>query len=152
MPRALWLASAALLLGACSPEGGSDRSKTQSAGATEANPDRYTVRGAIAQLPTDGPVAELQIHHEPIPDFRDRNGVVREFEDGSTGMREMVMPFPVAEGVSLEGFDNGDKVEFDFEVTWGATPYQVTAIRELPADTELNLGASEAPDDSPPDP
>jgi Cu/Ag efflux protein CusF len=54
----------------------------------------------------------------------------------------MTMPFPVAEGVSLEGIAPGDAVEFTFEVTWQPRAgYRVTEIHELPAGTEIDFGS-----------
>ncbi len=96
---------------------------------------RYTVRGRIEQLPDPArPAAELMIHHERIEHF------VR--QDGTLGMNEMTMPFPVAKGVALQGLAVGDPVEFTFQVRWGGSPlYQVTEIRELPAGTTLQLKA-----------
>jgi Cu/Ag efflux protein CusF len=109
---------------------------------------RYTVRGQIVALPTaDNPASELQIRHEPIPDFRSGGEVV--------GMRAMVMPFPVGAGVSLEGIEVGDKVEFAFETRYSpdtqmVSSYEVVSMTELPADTELVFDApAEAPIDAP---
>lgn len=106
---------------------------------TASSVESYTVRGRIVQLPVEGrPATVLQIDHEHIPDFKDKTGQVTVNRDGSLGMKRMIMPFPVAQGVSLDGLSIGDKVEFTFEVNWHGSPiYQVTAIRHLPPETEL---------------
>lgn len=92
----------------------------------------YTVRGQLESLPQEGQ-AELFLHHEAIPGFVDRKGE-------KVGMMSMTMPFGVAPGVSLDGLAAGDKVEVTFDVRWERNPPpQITAIRELPADTRLEL-------------
>lgn len=105
------------------------------AATTRPEPDAvYTVRGRIVMLPErDKPLSDLQIHHEPIETLVNPNGTV--------GMPAMIMPFPVAKGVSLEGLAVGDAVEFTF-AHWtqpGSRGYEVTAITRLPGDTKLNL-------------
>lgn len=93
----------------------------------------YTVRGRIVMLPDPGkPASQLQIHHQPIPDFKSKEGKVHVNDDGSAGMREMTMPFPVGRGVSLDGLKVDDEVEFVFEVRWNASPtYQITRITRV---------------------
>jgi Cu/Ag efflux protein CusF len=94
---------------------------------------QYTVRGEIKSLPQPGGDAILYVHHEAIPTFVTREGQQR-------GMMSMSMPFGVPAGVSLEGLAPGDKVEMTFAVHWDQNPStQITALRELPADTQLTL-------------
>ena len=95
----------------------------------------YTVRGQITQLPDpERPGSQLMVHHEMIPDFENAEGEV-------VGMNAMIMPFPLAEGLSLEGFEPGDKVEMTFEMRFKPkTFYEVTELSALPAETELDLG------------
>lgn len=106
-------------------------------------PDVYSgIRGEIATLPNpEVPGSELQIHHEQIPEFKTSEGVVNITADGIAGMRSMTMPFPLAQGVSLDGFAVGDKVEFEFVVNWGGNrpAWEVTKLTKLPAETELNF-------------
>jgi hypothetical protein len=126
--------SGLLLLGGCSREA-PVAPPSASKAAPSVSIDRYeSVRGRITSLPdpTSPTDQGLRIHHEEMPEFKGRTG--------SLGMREMVMPFPLGPGVSLEGFAAGDPVEFDFEVQWeGSPPYYITAIRPLPQGVELNL-------------
>lgn len=103
----------------------------------------YTVRGQVVVIPSaERPFDDLEIRHEAIPDYKMRNGEVNVTASGAPGMVSMTMGFPVAEGVSLEGIEPGDKVEFVFITTWGEKypEYEVTEIRELPAETELHFG------------
>ena len=96
---------------------------------------RYHVLGVVDALPDPSRVGEieLQIHHERIPDFKDKSGKI-------VGMNEMVMGFPAGPGVKLPELKVGDKVEFDFEVTWdGAVPYYLTSIRRLDPATPVKL-------------
>ena len=94
----------------------------------------YQVRGQVVDVPREG-VGDLTVHHETIPDFRDREGKPSEMES-------MSMPFAVAPGVSLAGVAPGDKVEMTFEVRWsGDVPLHVVELRELPESTALDLGA-----------
>ena len=104
-------------------------------------PVDYIVRGRIAQLPDPArPLAELQIHHEAIPDFRGRDGEIMQRADGTTGMQEMIMPFPLGTGVTLEGVSIGDEVRVHFTVQWTASPpYFVTKLEKLPAGTRLEF-------------
>lgn len=99
----------------------------------EAPAAQYTVRGEIKTLPEPGGSPVLYVHHEAIPTFVTREGQQR-------GMMSMTMPFAVADGVSLADLAPGDKVEMTFAVHWDQNPpTRVTAIRELPADTQLTL-------------
>jgi Cu/Ag efflux protein CusF len=95
----------------------------------------YTVRGQILQLPSANSVDQrMMIHHEAIPDFKDEHGKV-------VGMKSMIMPFPVAAGVSLDGLEVGDPIRFSFDLDWESKqPYQITKIEKLPAGTKLNWG------------
>ena len=96
--------------------------------------ERYVVRGVLMALPKPGDeLRKIQVHHEEIPTFRDMDGK-------TVGMMEMVMPFPLAESVSLEGFAVGDKLNITFEVQWeGRPPYRITKLVKLPAETELAI-------------
>lgn len=97
----------------------------------------YTVRGRIVQLPDpSNPVSELSIHHEAIDDFKLGDGTPEP-------MRAMTMPFPPADGVSLQGLEVGDVVEFSFEVQWEPSPgMSLTAIKKLPEDAVLGFDES----------
>lgn len=103
-------------------------------------PDQtYTVRGEVVALPDleRGAERQLRVRHEAIPDFVG-------FEGEVVGMASMVMPFPVAAGVDLEGLEAGDPVEMTFEVRWeGSPPLQVVELRRLPEGTELDFGNEE---------
>ena len=93
----------------------------------------YEVRGQVIDVPREA-CDNLTVHHEAIAEFRDRDGKPSEMES-------MSMPFLVAPGVSLAGIAPGDKVEMTFEVRWqGDVPLRVTALRELPEATALDLG------------
>lgn len=96
----------------------------------------YAVRGVVRQLPAPGdPAGGFFLHHEAIAGFVGRDGQ-------ASGMDSMTMPFELAQGVSLDGLAVGDPVEIRLHVDWAADlPVAVTAIRELPAATELELGA-----------
>ena len=98
----------------------------------------YTVRGQVTQLPDPGsPGSSLYISHEAVDNFVGRSGEVE-------GMDPMNMPFPVADGVSLDGIAPRDVVEFDLHVDWEADrAVEITRIRELPADTQLQFRAAE---------
>lgn len=92
----------------------------------------YTVRGKVVALPTEG-APSIAIHHEEIPEFVGRSGKTQP-------MMAMEMPFGVGDEPSLEGIEPGDVVEFTFEVDFARQPpTRITAIEELPAETELEL-------------
>lgn len=76
---------------------------------------------------------ELQIHHEPVPEFIGIDG-------RPEPMGSMTMPFPVADKALLEGIAPGDRVAFTFRVEWdGKLPLSVVQISKLPADTRLSF-------------
>ena len=92
----------------------------------------YTTRGIILSLPGEMAYQEFIIHHETIPHYRSING--------SIGMNEMAMPIPVPDRSILQGINVGDKVELTFGERFKPDHIMgVTAIKKLPADTELNL-------------
>ena len=97
----------------------------------------YTARGQVVQLPDPAnPGTGLTLNHEAIDQFVDRQGEL-------VGMDPMSMPFPVAQGVSLEGIQVSDIVEFKLHVDWSAEPAaEITEIRELPAGTKLDFRAA----------
>ena len=126
------------------PDAGHDHTHgddTHTHGDSDREPDAYTgIRGEIARMP-EGPSTEVHIHHEQIREFKTKDGEVNVTADGIAGMRSMTMPFPLGEGVSLDGFNVGDKIEFDFVVNWGSDrpAWEVTKITKLPADTEIDF-------------
>jgi len=77
---------------------------------------------------------ELTLRHEPIPDFADRSGAV-------VGMAAMVMPFPVAKGVSLAGLAPGARIRFRFVMDWERNRMEIDRIEPLPADAPLRFDA-----------
>ena len=107
-------------------------------GGDKASGNTYTVRAKVTQLPSqdDG----LYLEHEPIDNYVARSGRVE-------GMDSMTMPFPVAQGVSLEGIQPGDIVEVQLHIDWKAETRQVEiiSIHELPPDTELHFGEAKPP-------
>jgi Cu/Ag efflux protein CusF len=114
-------ASAALVLGACGNQPLPPADST------------YSVRGQVVELPASAR-GELTVHHEDVPDFRDRDGK-------PSHMDSMAMPFALAPGLPMSGIEPGDKVAMTFEVRWTAQPaLRITKLEELPADTALDLG------------
>lgn len=108
---------------------------------TGREPDQeYTVRGEIRQLPDDeNPASGLQIQHENIPDFVNKDGEVK-------GMRPMIMHFTPAPDLDLSALAVGDKISFTFDVDWDGAPLMlVTEIEPLPADTQLEFSAPPLP-------
>jgi Cu/Ag efflux protein CusF len=103
-------------------------------GETLSPPDAtYTVRGQVLDVPHQAG-GDLTVHHEAVPDFRDRQGK-------PSVMDSMSMPFTVAKDVSLAGIAPGDKVELTFEVRWEGDPtLRAVEVVELPEGTRLDLG------------
>ena len=108
------------------------------------------VRGEITSLPDGSPNGgDMKIHHTHIPDFRRDDGEIPVTPDGISGMKSMTMGFPAAEGVSLDGFEVGDKIEFTFVVNWsgGRAAWEITEISKLDPATEIDY--SNAKNDGP---
>ena len=99
--------------------------------------DRYTVRGEVRVLPAaDDPRTEFKLMHEAIPEYRNAAGEI-------IGMRAMTMAFSVAEDVSLEGVQVGDKVEVQLVVRYQPrTSVEIVELTKLPDGTELDLPGS----------
>jgi len=95
----------------------------------------YTVRGVVTRLPTPDEPRMLMARHEAIPEYRKPGGKL--------GMNTMIMPFPLAAGVSLGSIAVGDKVEMTFEVRYTGdyrpVRYELTEIVKLPPETELDF-------------
>ena len=93
----------------------------------------YVVRARLVRIQSRARPLQLDIEHEAIPDLVGPSGEVE-------GMHSMVMPFPLAEGVSLNGLAAGDLIEVDLRIDWEADrPAVITAVRGLPAGTQLAL-------------
>jgi Cu/Ag efflux protein CusF len=124
--RALKVAAVLLLAVGCTGKGSSGRD--------------YTVRGQVRQIPDPAtPGSGLYLSHEAIDDWAGRSGEVE-------GMDPMTMPFEVADGVSIEGIEPTDVIEFTLHVDWEAdTPVEITRIRELPPGTKLDYREAKPP-------
>lgn len=110
--------SLAVCISACSPEAPPATARTRSTIPVKS----YTVKGVVEAVPVaDKPSTQFIVRHEEIPDFV--------ASDGRLGMNKMAMPFPLGEGVSVEGLKPGDPVVLDFTVDWNASPaYWITKI------------------------
>lgn len=112
--------------------------------STQSSSDIYPdILGEITALPvTDNPNSDLKIHHMQIPNFKTKDGIVNVNAQGISGMRSMTMPFPRAEGLSLDGLAIGDKIKFTFAVDWSgnsANAWEVTKIEKISADTVIDF-------------
>lgn len=134
VPPYKWVALAVLLAAAC------QEGSRAPAGANGASNElhRYTVRGEIVRLPAATGPRQLSLRHEAIDDFADAAGKV-------VGMGSMVMPFDLAPGVALDGLQAGAKVEARIAVGWSPPLLQIEQLKELPADTTLELRAARPP-------
>lgn len=92
----------------------------------------YETRGEIAVTPAPGS-RSLLIRHESIPEFVSREGE-------SVGMDSMTMPFSVARSLSVDDLEEGDRVDFEFEIRWDGDPIlRITRLDKLPGDAELDF-------------
>ena len=136
--------------GAHSDHSGHDHAATEDIVRT----DVYDgILGEITALPIAGdPSSELKIHHEHIPTFRTKQGIINVNSKGIAGMNAMEMPFPPADGLSLDGLAVGDKVRFTFAVNWGGQrAWEVTEIEKLAADTVIDYSVKPTPEGVLPD-
>ncbi len=103
--------------------------------SARATPDIYNdILGQITMLPVEGDASkELKIKHVQIPTFKTKEGKININSKGVAGMASMTMPFPVGQGVSLDGIAVGDKVKFSFQVNWGGAgpAWEVTKIEKM---------------------
>lgn len=106
----------------------------------------YTVRGVIDSLPETGrPASEFRVMHEPIDDYKDKDGII-------VGMGTMVMGFGIPDNEFLDGFAIGDKVEFTWEVRPRTFPKDIIVdMTKLPPDAQMRFGKA-ATEDEPPTP
>ena len=138
-----------LMLGACSdstaptsneaPQSQADSANTPA----EAAPDVYeNILGQITMLPiANDPSTELKIHHQQIVNFKTKDGTINVNSKGVSGMPSMTMPFPTADGLSLDGLAVGDKIAFTFQVNWSGTgpAWEVTKIEKVDPATEIDF-------------
>jgi hypothetical protein len=87
----------------------------------------------------------LMLRHEAVDDFTDESGSV-------VGMDSMVMPFPIAQGASLDGVAVGDKIEATMEIDWSQGFMQLERIKKLPPETALHFGKARRGAKAPPHP
>lgn len=106
--------------------------------ACDTEPDaRYATRGLVKEQVGTGADARVAIHHEPLPEFRDRDGK-------PAPMGAMTMVFGVRRGAQCE-LAPGTKLAFEFEVRWDTSPFLViTRCETLPSDTPLISSDSHA--------
>jgi Cu/Ag efflux protein CusF len=99
--------------------------------------DTYTVRARVTSLPDPAnPMSEFAVHHERIDSFKGPGGHL--------GMDVMVMPFPLASGLSIDALSPGDIISMTFTVEFDIkldkpVAYRATRYEQLPTNTELDL-------------
>lgn len=144
-------AAVALAAALCACSKTSDPESAEGAyNAVAAPAEVYTVRGVVTALPIgEDPRAALRIHHEHIPNFKDKSGEVFLNPDGVPGMKAMEMPFDtLGPHVNLDTIEVGDKVEFDLAIAREPrTTYAITRLVELPASTEISYENKPGPID-----
>ncbi|WP_432797321.1 copper-binding protein [Poriferisphaera sp. WC338] len=131
---------AVLMAGGCGSE--ADQAEVHSAGAKAVvasapiATETYTVRGELVEM--KDAKGRIKVKHEAIPTFKSKKGDV-------VGMNSMTMLFPVGEGVLLDSYAKGNKIEMKMVVDWNTTGvYYISEIKKLPADTKLAFGGMSA--------
>lgn len=126
------LAIIGLLAGCAEPTPEAETAETSETESAE--PDVYTVRGEVVTVPSsDDEERTLSIRHEAIDDYKGVGGEI-------WGMDSMTMPFPVADEVSFDDVEVGDKIRFTLAVDWfGEEPVAITGIEEIDPATELEF-------------
>jgi Cu/Ag efflux protein CusF len=101
---------------------------------------RYTTRGIVQQVPSENnSTRSFRVKHEPIDRYTKDGKIV--------GMNTMIMPFPLAEGVTVADIEPGDKVRIRFEVrTDDYITLKATKVTKLPDDTDLTFGKAQPPE------
>jgi Cu/Ag efflux protein CusF len=95
----------------------------------------YSLRGQVQSAEGTGDDARALIHHEQIPNFKDRDGK-------PSRMASMSMNFALGPGVSPNDFKPGEKIAFEFDVHWSSgSPLVITRVTPLPDSTPLTLSA-----------
>jgi Cu/Ag efflux protein CusF len=93
----------------------------------------YSARGQVQSAQGSGEDARALIHHERIPDFKDRDGK-------PSAMNSMSMNFALAPGVAASELKAGAKIAFEFDVRWSSgSPLVITRVERLPESTALVL-------------
>lgn len=116
---ACWIICGALLLGCHEPE----------------TIEHYRSRGEVITLSGTGADSRVEVHHERIAAFKDRDGK-------PSVMDSMRMSFAFAPGLG-PALAVGDKVAFEFDVHWSSgSPLVITRLETLPPSTQLVLSDS----------
>ena len=114
----------------------SDSSPTDRSGGSPA--EVYTVRAEVKAVEGEGDTRTLALHHESIPNFKNREGE-------AVGMSSMVMNFRTAPDVDSDSLRSGDAVEITFEMRWqGENELLITRLDQLPPGTALTLESGHA--------
>jgi Cu/Ag efflux protein CusF len=93
----------------------------------------YSARGLVQSAEGSGDDARALIHHERIPEFKDRDGK-------PSAMDSMSMNFALGPGVAASELKPGAKIAFEFDVRWSSgSPLVITRVTALPDDTALVL-------------
>jgi Cu/Ag efflux protein CusF len=94
----------------------------------------YRTRGLVKSVEGTGQDLRVQIHHERIAEFKDRDG-------NASPMDSMAMNFALGPAVDAGSFKPGGKVEVEFDVRWSnPAPLTITRAAPLAEGTALQLG------------
>ena len=98
----------------------------------------YLVRGIVEKLPDARThPRQITIKSEAVDNFIGPDG-------HPSPMAAMVMDYPLAKAVSINGLAPGSKVTFTYQVNWNGGIDQITRIQKLSASTKLNFTATSA--------
>jgi len=135
--RFIGLLALLVSLTACKDKGEADTGespatkKDEKSGDDKAKLETYEVRGRFVGF--DKAAGLAAIHHEAIPEFKNREGQ-------KSGMMSMQMEFRVDAGVSVDGLAKNAPVRIRFTVDWDKKPaIGIVELEKLPDDTELQL-------------
>ena len=94
----------------------------------------YDVRGRIESIiEGQGPDTLVQIAHEAMPDFKDRDG-------NPSPMHAMTMPFALDPRVARDTLKPKSLYQFHIEIHWSHAPgMRIVSATPLPPDTPLTL-------------